>query len=369
MDKKLKIAMITPHYGYINRGAEMFTKHVSDLLIKRGHVVDIYGMGHGECIRHVEGMCTDKGMGKVWETIVSKMYIDAFFKKFVGFEVSLTHWSYFLSLSHTFKNEGYDFLWNNGEMSGALFCYKARKKYGIPFVCTFHGNESMMMITEGLLKPNIYAVLTPKYKTFLQNKIKGNIMCIPNGVDLERYNPRHKSLNKYGIDNLEHPIFLSTSALTPQKRLHLAIKAVSKMNRGTLVMTSTGLNKKKIVNMGYKLLGNRFLYLGVLPDNELASLYATCDIFTLPSIREPFGLVLVEAMASNKPVVSQNDKTRQWIVGKAGILVDCADIDQYANALEEAHKRDFGNLPRRQAEQFSWDTCVDKYLQAMEEVI
>jgi glycosyltransferase involved in cell wall biosynthesis len=106
-----------------------------------------------------------------------------------------------------------------------------------------------------------------------------------------------------------------------------------------------------------------------LPDNELASLYATGDVFTLPSIREPFGLVLLEAMASNKPVVSQVDETRQWIVGEAGILVDCADIDQYATALEEAYQRDFGNLPRRQAEKFSWDNCVDKYLQAMEAII
>jgi glycosyltransferase involved in cell wall biosynthesis len=228
----------------------------------------------------------------------------------------------------------------------------------------------MMMITEGLTKPDVYAVLTPKYKIFLERKIKGNIKCIPNGVDLNMYNSQFPSLHKYGLDELERPIILSTSALLiPKKRLHLAIKAVSNMERGTLVMTSTGPDKKQIISMGHKLLGNRFLYLGVLPDNELASLYATCDVFTLPSIREPFGLVLLEAMASNKPVVSQMDETRQWIVGEAGILVDCADIDQYATALEEAYQRDFGNLPRRQAEKFSWDNCVDRYLQAMEAII
>jgi len=368
MDKKLKIAMITPHYGYINRGAEMFTKHVSDLLIKRGHAVDIYGMGHGECIRHVEGMRIDEGVGKVWKSIVSKMYLDAFFKKFIGFEVSLTHWSYFLSLSHTFKNEGYDFLWNNGEMSGALFCYKARKKYGIPFVCTFHGNESMMMITEGLLKPNIYAVLTPKYKTFLQNKIKRNIKCIPNGVDLERYNPRHKSLNKYGIDNLEHPIFLSTSALTPQKRVELIVEAISRLKRGSLVITQTGHQKKKILALAEKKLRGRFKYLGVIPIEELPSLYNSCDVYVNASRSEGHSLAILEALACNLPVVTHNDANRQWSIGGGGLLVDVTNTDKFANTLERASQIDWGNKTRKQAEKFSWDRCVDSYLKAMEEV-
>lgn len=370
MDKKLKIAMITPHYGYINRGTESFTEHVSNILIKRGHAVDIYGMGYGDYIRHIKGIRIDEGLGKVWKSITSKIYLEGFFKKFIGIEPSLSHWSYFLSMCRTFENEAYDFLWNNGEMSGALFCYKMRKRYNIPFVCTFHGNESMMMITEGLTKPDVYAVLTPKYKIFLERKIKGNIKCIPNGVDLNMYNSQFPSLHKYGLDELERPIILSTSALLiPKKRLHLAIKAVSNMERGTLVMTSTGPDKKKIISIGHKLLGNRFLYLGVLPDNELASLYATCDVFTLPSIREPFGLVLLEAMASNKPVVSQMDETRKWIVGNAGILTECADIYQYATALEEASQVEWGNKPRKQAEKFSWDNCVDRYLQAMEAII
>lgn len=361
--------MITPHYGYINRGAETFTKQVSNILIRRGHTVDIYGMGHGEHVRHVKGIRINEGIGKCWKSIVSKTYIEGFFKKFIGIEPSLSHWSYYLSLFRAFENRGYDFLWNNGELSGALFCYQARRKYGIPFVCTFHGNESMMMITEGLTKPDVYVVLTPKYKVFIEKKITGNIKCIPNGVELTLYGPHLPLLHRYDIDELERPIILSTSALLiPKKRLHLAIKAVSKMKRGTLVMTNTGPDEKKIVSMGHKFLGNRFLHLGVLPDGDLASLYAKCDVFTLPSIREPFGLVLLEAMASNKPVVSQNDKTRQWLVGDAGILVDCADIEKYANALEETSQRDWGLKPRKQAEKFSWDNCVDKYLQAMEQI-
>ena len=68
----MKLAMITPHYGYINRGTESFTEHVSNILIKRGHAVDIYGMGYGDYIRHIKGLRIDEGLGKVWKSIYQR---------------------------------------------------------------------------------------------------------------------------------------------------------------------------------------------------------------------------------------------------------------------------------------------------------
>ena len=79
-------------------------------------------------------------------------------------------------------------------------------------------------------------------------------------------------------------------------------------------------------------------------------------MFTLPSwIRESFGIVYVEAMACGLAVVAPDDLPRREIIGKAGILTDVFDEEKYAKALEDALNRDWGQIPVKQAEKFSWD--------------
>ena len=79
-------------------------------------------------------------------------------------------------------------------------------------------------------------------------------------------------------------------------------------------------------------------------------------------------MAYLEAMACNTPVVATRDKNREILVGKGGKLVDPEDIESYTSALQMCLNTDYGDLPRKQAEEFSWDRCVDSYLKAMEEV-
>jgi len=364
----IKIAMITPHYGYLNRGAETFTTNIVNELLNRNHQVDIYGMGHGEHVINVPGIKIDQGMGKTWKDIVTKTQIEAVFKKYIGIEPSLPHYSYYQSLSNQFKKDLYDLLWNNGEIFGELFCYKTRKKHHIPFLSTFHGNESMMMITEAWLKPDIYAVLTPQYKRFLQDKVKGNITVIPNGVDLERYKKK-SPLKKYGIDKLERPIYLSTSALTSKKRVDLIIQAIATLKKGSFVFTSEGPEKQKLLELCEKHLKNRFIYTGTVPFDELPNLYSACDVYVNASRSEGHSLAILEAMACNLPIVSQNDENRQFSIEKAGILTDVTDRMKFKNALQKAGEKNWENIPRKQAEKFSWKKTVDSYEHEIKKIL
>lgn len=97
--------------------------------------------------------------------------------------------------------------------------------------------------------------------------------------------------------------------------------------------------------------------------------YRAADIFSLPSkSSEAFGLVYLEAMASNLPVVAPNDDNRKFIIGKAGLLCNVSDLDDYAGTLTAALKTDFTDLPRQQAEKFSWDNIASQYEQIIETV-
>jgi glycosyltransferase involved in cell wall biosynthesis len=182
---------------------------------------------------------------------------------------------------------------------------------------------------------------------------------IPNGVDLTKFKPNGEP---YKI-GLKKPIVLAVGAFTEQKRLDLVIKAVSKLkNVSLLVVGSGGEQKDKIYDLGIKILGKDRFKLISIPFNEMHKVYRTANVFTLPSkSSEAFGNVLVEAMATNLSVVATDDPIRYEIVGEGGLLVDPTDINEYAKVLRKALDIDWGDIPRKQAEKFSWDKIAEQY--------
>lgn len=359
--------MISPHYGYLNRGAETFTREITKVLKKKGHTVDIYAMGEKqEDLIHTNGLRIDKGIGKIWRDIVDRSKFGGFSRKYIGYEPCISHISYILSLQKTFKQNTYDYLWNNGEMFGALFCKKIKQQYNTPTVCTFHGNESKMMIREAQLNPEVFAVLTPQYKTYLKNKIKTDVSCIPNGIDLKTFNPNIKPLQKYGIEKLEKPLFLSTSALSSVKRVDLIINAISQLKKGSLIFTQNGPEKNKLIDLAEKKLKKRHLYLGIIPYEELPSLYSTCDVYINASRSEGHSLALLEALACNLPIVTTKDETRKWSLENAAILTDVTNIKTFKESIQKAINKKWNDIPRKQAEKFSWEKTVNTYLRKME---
>lgn len=176
---------------------------------------------------------------------------------------------------------------------------------------------------------------------------------IPNGVDMGRFN------NNRG----KTKTVLAVGAFTEQKRLNLAIDAVSKLPEVKLIIAGGGGNlKKEIEELGMrKLSRERFEILSV-PFAKMPDVYKMASVFTLPSkSSESFGNVIVEAMASGLPVVVTDDPVRREIAGDVGIFVDPANIEDYAKAINKALVSNWGDLPRKQAGKFSWDEIADKY--------
>ncbi len=183
------------------------------------------------------------------------------------------------------------------------------------------------------------------------------IEYIPNGVDTQKFTPPGEPLPT----KLKEPIVLCVGALTKSKRIDLVIKAVAKMGKASLLIVGDGELKEELENLGKKLLNNRFQLIKV-PYDEMPKAYRVADVFTLSSESyQSFEVVLTEAMATNLPVVANNDPIRKEIVGEAGILINPANINKYAETLKKALKIDWGEKPREQAEKFSWDKIVKRY--------
>jgi starch synthase len=112
---------------------------------------------------------------------------------------------------------------------------------------------------------------------------------------------------------------------------------------------------------------------GTLDPDGLAALYARASVFALPTLREAFGLALVEAMSFGLPVVSTRIEAIPEIVseGETGLLVPPRDPATLAAALstllaDPARARQLGAAGRaRVAERFGWDRAVGRMLEVL----
>jgi phosphatidylinositol alpha-mannosyltransferase len=109
-------------------------------------------------------------------------------------------------------------------------------------------------------------------------------------------------------------------------------------------------------------------YHGAVPFEELAGLYRACDVFVAPSTgQESFGIVLLEAMASAKPVVcSDIEGYRQVATTEGSTLVKPSDAKALEDALarvvaiDPAIRRRHGEINRRHAEAFDYDRLAER---------
>jgi glycosyltransferase involved in cell wall biosynthesis len=112
---------------------------------------------------------------------------------------------------------------------------------------------------------------------------------------------------------------------------------------------------------------------GALGPDALAALFARASVFALPTLREAFGLVLLEAMVFGLPVVASAVEAVPEIVvqGETGLLVPPRDPAALAEALhallaDPARARRLGDAGRaRVAERFGWDRAAARMLEVL----
>lgn len=82
-------------------------------------------------------------------------------------------------------------------------------------------------------------------------------------------------------------------------------------------------------------------FVGAVPDSRLQELYQECDIFIMPSKKEGFGIVFLEAMRFQKPCIGGNHGGTPEVIthGVDGYLVDYGDVDQLTRYLTEFSRR------------------------------
>lgn len=202
------------------------------------------------------------------------------------------------------------------------------------------------------------------------------IETIYNGVNVGEFQPRDKCRAGGG------GILLFVGRMVPQKGVSYLLDAMpivlEKYPGVKLVLVGRGSLcndlRRKASLLG---LDGSVNFSGYIEEDELKEAYGACDLFVLPSVVEPFGIVIVEAMASGKPVVCTDSGGVREIVadGVNGFIVPPGDPGALAGRIcellaDEGLRGRMGQAGRSIAEaKFNWEAIAVKTKRLYEEVL
>jgi glycosyltransferase involved in cell wall biosynthesis len=156
---------------------------------------------------------------------------------------------------------------------------------------------------------------------------------IPHLVDTERFEPaedRTVAQRRFLGEALDPGAFavLAVGALgaANNKRLDYAaeeIAAAGDPSIHLIIAGQAGADESEIFEARFRpRLGNRLHLLTNVAPSDMPELYQCADMFAHGALREPFGIVFIEAMASGLPVAAHQFEVTRWIVGDGGAIDD-----------------------------------------------
>jgi glycosyltransferase involved in cell wall biosynthesis len=164
----------------------------------------------------------------------------------------------------------------------------------------------------------------------------------PNGVNVEslqaRQFSRQEARQRLGLSP-DAFIFGTAGRLHPVKDQQTLLRAFAqehaKLNSSILVIMGSGKLDGTLKALSRELgVEDKVRFLGQIPEGP--RYFKAFDVFVLPSIKEPFGMVLIEAMAAGVPVVSSRTGGTSEVIGDVGVLFSPGDVKQLAGELVNA---------------------------------
>jgi UDP-glucose:(heptosyl)LPS alpha-1,3-glucosyltransferase len=208
---------------------------------------------------------------------------------------------------------------------------------------------------------------------------ENRIEVVYNGVRLDRFHPDNKSRyrsevrKRLGISDDEVMVLFVGSGFE-RKGLEYLIKSVQYLKRKNWRLVLVGKGKwERYLSFASDENRKKIIYLD--PIDEIETLYASADLFALPSIYEPFGNANLEALASGLPIItSRNCGAAEIITPKKDgiVLAEPSDAKAIAEAIDHLMgpevREPMSQSARALAEQFSQERNAEAMLKIYEKL-
>lgn len=288
-------------------------------------------------------------------------------------------------LKKIFKEENFDLIHIHSPLVPTL-PYLALRLAKVPVVGTFHTyfeNNVFHNLFYELFKSRLQkdlnklsrqlfvscSCIKPLAKYF---ELKPKIL--PNGVDTREFSPEVPPLEKFGRDKLN---LLFVGRFDPRNGLDVMLEAFNLIKtefKDVRLIVVGGPVKKRYLEMVKPEFREDVFFEGPVLEQR-PNYYATCDVFCSPVDKASFGITLLEAMASGKPIVAtENIGYNELLEPEESIVVARKSPLALANAVlsllrDEALRKKMGARGREKALKYSWDKIVPElekiYLEAL----
>ncbi len=333
-------------------------------------------------------------------------YPQLFLKKVNAFILDKKGGSPFsFTLFNYLKKRDFDLIHSHAMGRIGKLSQKAARKKNIPFILTFHGGnydippsemeemckplkgslgygkilEKLLGLSRDLVEQadGIICVGANEYQLLRDKFPHKHSAYIPNGVEVSDFTslPTLSFRHKYNIPT-ERKLLLCVSRIDYQKNQASLVPLLKELLcQGQDVhcaivgfVTSASYLRQIRSEIENHNLQKRFTIVEGLPPKSdlLLSAYKESDLFILPSIHEPFGIVVLEAWSCNLPVIASAVGGLKTLIrsGNNGFLFTLNDIDSMLSAYRKAINNDSikQNAYKEVLNKYSWDTVSSQIL-------
>jgi glycosyltransferase-like protein len=345
MTEVFRIALFT--YSTKPRGSVIHTLELAEALQALGHSVCVYALDKDGSGFHRELHCDYELVpahpvsGNIDDLIRQRI------QEFVDY----------LSDSHL-QSRSYDYFHAQDCISAnALLILRDRQQ--IPhFIRTVHHIEAYnspylsQCQDRSIFNPDLCLCVSQYWQTVLKQKYGIHAPRVINGVNLDRFSPyptEQDHVVKQQFQITGNPVYLTVGGIEPRKNsialLHAFAQVLEQYPNAQLIIAggATLFDYQDYreqffaeVETAGILLGQSLLLPGVIPDERLPALYRLADAFVFPSVKEGWGLVVLEAIAAEIPVITADQPPfTEFLTPDQALLMNPTAPDAIAQAMRK----------------------------------
>ncbi len=234
-----------------------------------------------------------------------------------------------------------------------------------------------------ILEPDICFCVSQYWQQQLQQQYQIDAPIIINGVNTTRFSSKFNGKEtklKEQLGIIGNPVYLTIGGIEPRKnslKLLQAFTEVLKLYPQAQLIIAGGetlfdyepyrVEFFKIAEANKINIGKSLILPGVIKDEDMATLYRCADVFVFPSIKEGWGLVLLEAIASKLPVITSNiPPFTEFLTEKSALLVNPNSSHEISQAMVNVLDRNIANKLIKNSksivQKYSWEQSAKIHL-------